>query len=71
MPTLLCWYGQLSRSPEHPVQAGQDVGQDAGDMPVAAPGRVHMGAQSGMGGWQGMGGGGLLQPEFLLEEQQL
>lgn len=32
MPTLLWWYGQLSRNPEHPMWAGKDVVQDAGDM---------------------------------------
>lgn len=52
------------------MQAGKDVVQDVGDMPVAAPGRVHVGAQNGMGGWQSMFGRNLLQPEFLLEEQQ-
>lgn len=50
MPTLLWGYGQLSRNPEHPMQAGRDVVQGAGDMPAAAPDKVHMGAQSGMGG---------------------
>ena len=52
------------------MHAGKDVVQGAGDMPVKAPGRVHMGTQSGMGGWQGMLWGDLLQSGVLLEKQQ-
>lgn len=28
----------VRRNPEHPMEAGKDVVQDAGDMPVTAPG---------------------------------
>lgn len=63
--------GQFSRYPEHLTHTGKDVVQGAGDKPVKkAPGRVHMGTQSGLGGCQDMLWGDLLPSEALLEKQK-
>lgn len=65
-PALVVWAAQ--QEPRASYVGWEGCG--AGCWGHASPGKVNMSAQSGMGGWQRMFGRDLLQPEFLLEEQQ-